>query len=445
MAISAEYYMLENMAIQRLLAVREKEIDYMEKWINGISTRAALMSGFVVTVFAGIAVQVKTINDDDDAYNTELQQVYLDIFLSVTMVALGSGVHCMLTSTFTAIWGPGLALRGPKGSVAKAYAAMRRQKHQITGSFVALIIFFFIQTGIAVWLCPISAIQKWVATSIVIFSALFTVRTMRDLHQQFFTVFKCFGHTLCSKRAPSPSDVLVERMSTISTGERRTSINNRKDLPDTAPKMGDLGLPLLSRLAKHPDMAASKPPGSLNSSDNFRSETSVRPRHEGLISKKSAKKRRFKMEQWADRYMVLDGSAFCYWHSVEDYERGVLPSKGNVYGLQGYHVLIDPEDPKWGFTLKPLASNRPTFEFRAESEPERVAWVTAFVSACLLAADGDHTAQPTSTFHSGSTDFGGLSSGSFFEGDEAEDGEETPVVGSSMTASARAPGGPTMV
>ena len=37
--------MLENMAIQRLLAVREKEIDYMEKWINGISTRAALMSG----------------------------------------------------------------------------------------------------------------------------------------------------------------------------------------------------------------------------------------------------------------------------------------------------------------------------------------------------------------------------------------------------------------
>ena len=42
--------MLENMAIQRLLAVREKEIDYMEKWINGISTRAALMSGCVCVV-----------------------------------------------------------------------------------------------------------------------------------------------------------------------------------------------------------------------------------------------------------------------------------------------------------------------------------------------------------------------------------------------------------
>ena len=114
----------------------------------------------------------------------DMQQVYLDIFLSVTMVALGAGVHCMLTSTFTAIWGPGLALRGPRGSVAKAYAAMRRQKHQITGSFVALIGFFFIQTGIAVWLCPISNVQKWIATSIVILSAFFTVKTMQSLHQQ---------------------------------------------------------------------------------------------------------------------------------------------------------------------------------------------------------------------------------------------------------------------
>ena len=28
-----------------------------------------------MTVFAGIAVQVKTINNDDDAYDTEMQQV----------------------------------------------------------------------------------------------------------------------------------------------------------------------------------------------------------------------------------------------------------------------------------------------------------------------------------------------------------------------------------
>jgi hypothetical protein len=29
--------------------------------------------------------------------------------------------------------------------------------------------------------------------------------------------------------------------------------------------------------------------------------------------------------------------------------------QGKVCGLQGYHVLIDPGDSKWGFALGPLA------------------------------------------------------------------------------------------
>ena len=84
-------------------------------------------------------------------------------------------------------------------------------------------------------------------------------------------------------------------------------------------------------------------------------------------------------------------------------------------------MLIDPEDSKWGFTLKPLAGNKPTFEFRAETEPERVQWVTAFVSACLLAADEDQFDSRTK-FPSGSADLTGLSS-SFFESVEEEDDE----------------------
>ena len=110
------------------------------------------------------------------------------------------------------------------------------------------------QTGVAVWLCPISVFQKWCATSIVILSAVFSFWTMRSLHQQFFTVFKCCGYRMFSKPEPNSSDALMERMSAFSADGvgRRTSVNDRKDLPDVAPKMGDLGLPLLSKLGKHP-------------------------------------------------------------------------------------------------------------------------------------------------------------------------------------------------
>ena len=90
----------------------------------------------------------------------------------------------------------------------------------------------------------------------------------------------------------------------------RTLVTPSSHLITTTPpgKMGDLGLPLLSRLAKHPDMASNKTPGSLQAPPEL-SKGTTRPRHEGPVSKKSAKKRRFNMEQWRDRYMVVDGTA----------------------------------------------------------------------------------------------------------------------------------------
>ena len=42
---------------------------------------------------------------------------------------------------------------------------------------------------------------------------------------------------------------------------------------------------------------------------------------EGKLDKRSATRRRFRVEQWKPRYVVLDGMAFAYWHSVDDYEQ----------------------------------------------------------------------------------------------------------------------------
>ena len=55
-------------------------------------------------------------------------------------------------------------------------------------------------------------------------------------------------------------------------------------------------------------------------------------------------------------------------------------------------MLIDPEDENWTFVVTPIGTqtrDKPEFEFRASSEPERVRWVKTFVSGCLLACDED--------------------------------------------------------
>jgi hypothetical protein len=42
-------------------------------------------------------------------------------------------MHCVMSTTFVSVWGPGLALRGGTGSVAKAYTEMKAERGQVGG------------------------------------------------------------------------------------------------------------------------------------------------------------------------------------------------------------------------------------------------------------------------------------------------------------------------
>ena len=58
---------------------------------------------------------------------------------------------------------------------------------------------------------------------------------------------------------------------------------------------------------------------------------------EGILEKKMRARKKILTAKWQHRYVLLDGTAFSYWHRAEDYESGAPPSKGNVYSLAGYH------------------------------------------------------------------------------------------------------------
>jgi hypothetical protein len=55
-------------------------------------------------------------------------------------------MHCIINSTFAAVWGPGLSLRGPEGSVSKAYWGMTRERKHIMVSYVGALFFFVLQS-----------------------------------------------------------------------------------------------------------------------------------------------------------------------------------------------------------------------------------------------------------------------------------------------------------
>ena len=91
-----------------LLKIREKELQFYTQNCIAIGTQAALLSGFA---YNGI-IQVDIPEESSDVLKA--------LYLCVTTAAMGFELIAVLNSTLCSMLGPGLALRGPDGSMHRA-------------------------------------------------------------------------------------------------------------------------------------------------------------------------------------------------------------------------------------------------------------------------------------------------------------------------------------
>ena len=76
-----------------------------------------------------------------------------------------------------------------------------------------------------------------------------------------------------------------------------------------------------------------------------------------------------------------------YWRSQADYEND-KPAQIKPIPLTSHEVLVDTEDARWGFTLRPTGDDdrgrRRTWHLRAPSEELRVTWARKLVLNTLV-------------------------------------------------------------
>ena len=132
--LSAEHYALEHRAIQQLLDIRQKEVAFLTDRFNAIGTQSALVAGFVVTTLTAV-----------DAGTEDTNVIARWAFWLSSALSLALSFHCILNSTFAAVWGPGLSLRGPSGSVSRAYFILRSDQNHVMIAFVGSIFFFIVE------------------------------------------------------------------------------------------------------------------------------------------------------------------------------------------------------------------------------------------------------------------------------------------------------------
>jgi len=119
--LHAQKAALENSLRQRLVSIRERELEYYTKNCRLLGDLAALVAGFA---FSGIRYhyllerQHSWMVQDGDA----VEEV---IFLSLLTITLGFGLQTVLIAMLVAMLGPSLALRGPDGSLHDAVDGMQ--------------------------------------------------------------------------------------------------------------------------------------------------------------------------------------------------------------------------------------------------------------------------------------------------------------------------------
>mmetsp|Transcript_1016 Transcript_1016/g.2888 ORF Transcript_1016/g.2888 Transcript_1016/m.2888 type:complete len:196 (+) Transcript_1016:91-678(+) len=110
----ADKVALANRARLRMLEIREKELDLYVRNSRSISTACAMLagSGYTALVYTKMGYY-----QNAGFYTEHAYPVVLSVLISLTLLAL-------FILTLTTMLGPGLALRGPDGSVHVAIEAM---------------------------------------------------------------------------------------------------------------------------------------------------------------------------------------------------------------------------------------------------------------------------------------------------------------------------------
>lgn len=105
----AEQELLLQNSNQEVLAIRQQELTYFSTFFNSFSLQAALLAGFVLN----------SLNDNeyDRFAGHQLADYVYWIFSAVLFAA---ALHCILTTVYCTVYGAGLALRGPVGSMVRA-------------------------------------------------------------------------------------------------------------------------------------------------------------------------------------------------------------------------------------------------------------------------------------------------------------------------------------
>ena len=123
-----------------LIKIRENELNFYTQNCLAVCTQAALLAGFAYSGLTQVSIPEEA--------NFWVRLLYI----SVTVMAMCFEIIAVLNTTLLAIVGPGLALRGPDGSMHPAVDGMMAEYKHALSCFKLGLVCFHLSAGLFGWI-----------------------------------------------------------------------------------------------------------------------------------------------------------------------------------------------------------------------------------------------------------------------------------------------------
>ena len=141
--LTAEHNALEDANVLKYLNIRKQEIDHFLARFEAVISSSTLVAGFTV---AGVYEY------DGDSMNRFTEMEAKIFFAAAFGTVIGSVIATMISFSMI-ILGPSLTLRGPDGSVEKAYWLLRRESNRVIKCQIFSVVCFSVFFGMCfLWL-----------------------------------------------------------------------------------------------------------------------------------------------------------------------------------------------------------------------------------------------------------------------------------------------------
>jgi hypothetical protein len=149
-------------ANMNLVNIRFIELEYFSQFFASFGTQSALMIGFI----AGSLSQVPGVENPSKCWYG-----WIALYWLTSAICMGAAMNALVCSIFLQVYGQGLGLRGPLGSMVRAVEGMLVEQQNILWSFLIAVFSFGLQCVGMYWIMmdQTSAIVSSVFTFIGIF------------------------------------------------------------------------------------------------------------------------------------------------------------------------------------------------------------------------------------------------------------------------------------